>query len=363
MSIRAVGSVVPLAPSEWCGRMWQASAVLVLRLLATLLPMGLTLSDIRPEYVLLRRGCRPVFANVGAIAATRDHAPAAALWQFAHVMLTPLFLCSIGRSGTLRRLLASGDCDAPWQTFPELAQAALAACDPGREPQACDFERIASDTAVLKLPEPATFWSGYYQRPLSIDRTESWPYKNHAVERLLSATAPESILDLAANTGWYARVGARKGARAIAVDNDETCVNRLFAAVEGADVELVPVVMDILNPSILPGPTEQQRLSARARFSAEALLALAICHHLVLSPPWLEFGEVARLLAGFTTRYLITEFVSFEPASHNPYLPSSRPGCEAWYKLEHFVTALKSRFKEVVLVPGPQGRRLVLAEK
>lgn len=165
------------------------------------------------------------------------------------------------------------------------------------------------------------------------------------------------------NAGWYSRAAAAKGIRVIGLDTDETCVNRLFEAAAEGKLAIVPAIGDIGTALTLPGPTARERLAASQRFASELVLALAITHHLALSPPWLGFHEIAGLLAEYSMRYLLTEFVGFEPESENPYRSQDRPGSAGWYTLANFLKALQRHFREVILVPGPPGRRLVLAEK
>jgi len=229
--------------------------------------------------------------------------------------------------------------------------------------EASGYAAIGETIAAARLAESDTFWSHYYPPGLLLDRSKPWPYKNHAAERILDSMAPRSMVDLACNAGWYSQVGALKGIDVIALDADETCVNRLFDAAASGLHPIVAGVADICAPISLAGPVQPTGLDAGMRFASELALALAISHHLVLSPPWLTFDELANLLARYTTRYLLTEFIGFGPEFENPYSAADYPEATEWYTLDNFVLALGRRFREVVLVPGPPGRRLVLAEK
>lgn len=362
-TVRTVGEAVPLSPAEWCGELWRAAAISMLRLLQESSRRDLTLTSVHPRFMLLAPGCRPVYARPGAIAPASPLAAAASLRAFADLVLLPLLLCSTGHAASLRALVASGDSLAPAAGFPDLAEAARLACEPRERTHAGVYADLLDLAEATAIPHADTFWSRYYRRDWALDGSEQLPYKNFAVARILESADPASVLDLASNAGWYARLAASRGKRVIALDNDETCVDRLFAAASAETLSITPVLSDLFLSHALHLAQPRRGLTAQARFASELVLALAITHHMTLSPPWLTFAEVAELLRSYTSRYLLTEFVSFEPESQNPYTPAALPGCEDWYRLDNFLGALRRRFGEVVLVPGPPGRQLVLAER
>ncbi|HWG36096.1 MAG TPA: hypothetical protein VN690_00095 [Terriglobales bacterium] len=362
-AIRSTHPPALLAASEWCGRVWQSATVSVLQLLAVLAEHGLTLGSVRPEFMGLLGGRNPLYFRPTSIIRADPSAGIRAAAQVADFFLLPVYMCAAGHSTTLRDLLARGDSLAPVRAFPEMARSARLACASIRTPAAQQYLALAEHAANLPLPNADTFWSQYYRHELPLVRSEAWPYKNHAAERILATMEPSSMVDLASNTGWYALLAAAKGIPAVAMETDEICVNRLFDVSCDRAVNVVPVMGDITNPFALAAPRASERLSAECRFASDLAVALAITHHLVISPPWLSFADVAALLAGYSKRYLLTEFVGFDPASKNPYRVEELPGGDSWYKIENFMDALRRRFREVVLVPGPKGRRLVLAEK
>ena len=353
---------VLLAPAEWCGRLWQAAAGAVISLLGELYDRELTLASIRPEFVILGDACRPVYARPGAIVPATPGQVEFAIAQFAEGLLLPYFVSLARKSLTLRAVLSGDGVPGMAIAFPELAVAAREACAPSGGSIKARLRDLANVVAQ-PLQEPDTFWSRYEQGPQGTASMSSWPYKNQAVERILATTAPASVLDLASNSGWYAVLAAKMGARVVAVDRDETCVNRIFGSASEGALNIAPAIVDITRRSELHAPVPRERLTAQTRFASEFVLALAIVHHLILAPPRLDLDGIAGLLAGFTTKYLLTEFVSFDPESHNPYRPDVRPDCTPWYTLDHFLAALGRKFGAVVVVPGPAGRRLVLAEK
>lgn len=354
---------VLMAPAEWCGSAWRAATVSILRLLEELSTRQLTLESVRPEFMVFDQGCRPLYLRLGSIIPNDPNATLRACGQLADFFFLPLFLCATGRSAALRELLARGDSLAPGRAFPELADAARAACNRCNDGCPGGYAQLECEAAALEMPVAQTFWSGYYPSHLSTERSETWPYKVHSVDRILESMAPATMLDLAANTGLYSRIAASKGIRVIALDSDETCVERLFQLASQGNTAIVPAVGDICSPVALPMPLDRRRLSAQRRFRSELVLALAISHHLVFSPPWLGFAEIAGLFSSYCGRYLLTEFVGLEPEALNPYRADDRTGSESWYTLEGFTAGLRRCFKEVVLVPGPKGRQLVLAEK
>jgi hypothetical protein len=93
------------------------------------------------------------------------------------------------------------------------------------------------------------------------------------------------------------------------------------------DRYLLPLVMDLANPSAALGWAHQERLSLMQRGPADMVLALALVHHLALGNN-LPLARIAAFLRGIA-RHLIVEFIpATDPqsaaliASH----PSIAPG-------------------------------------
>jgi hypothetical protein len=277
--------------------------------------------------------------------------------------LYPLHLCQKGQSRLARTLLRDAVYGIRPEEFPELAemerklQSDLSDSRP-REVLA----QLHDEFEELAIPEPDTKWSEYH-RDWPLKPSDHWGRKQWTVHQVLKELQPRTVLDLACNLGWFARMASVEGAEVIAADVDETCVNRLYRRLRQDEGHVLPLVLDLNDPSPGYGVGIHWFAPATERFQADLVLALAVTHHLVLSGFRLGFDQVVQALSGFTRRALLVEFVPFD-SEGCPYDRNDRPNAADWYDLDHFVLALRTEFRTVSVLPNPpKARRLVLCEK
>lgn len=119
---------------------------------------------------------------------------------------------------------------------------------------------------------------------------------------------PKLIYDLGANTGLFARLLTRNGARCVAFERDIHCVNELYLDErERGASNILPLVMDLDNPSPGLGFGLEATQSLFERPQADLVLGLALIHHLRFSAniPLRRQAEVFARLG----RWLLIEFV------------------------------------------------------
>jgi ribosomal protein L11 methylase PrmA len=128
------------------------------------------------------------------------------------------------------------------------------------------------------------------------------------VSRLVDTINPKVVWDLGANTGFFSRVAAAKGILTVSADVDPACVevNYLNCRAE-RETNILPLLLDLTNPSPGIGWENAERMSIVERGPADAVLALALLHHLAISNN-LPFAKIADFLVR-TCRWLIIEFI------------------------------------------------------
>jgi hypothetical protein len=135
---------------------------------------------------------------------------------------------------------------------------------------------------------------------------EASALKDAFVKDALREFRPGSVIDLGSNTGRFSRIAAEHGANVLAVDGDQTCVDALYKAeVPG----ILPLWMDLSNPSPAFGFGGTERKDFFARASGDMVLALALFHHLLVTDG-IEASLIADTFYRLTTRFLIVEYVS-----------------------------------------------------
>ncbi len=125
-----------------------------------------------------------------------------------------------------------------------------------------------------------SLWSDYAQ-------TCSYSDEEHAAKRreiaaFAAAVQPKMLWDMGCNTGEYALLALKSGAeRAIGWDGDATAIDTAFLAARAQNANLTALVSDLSNPSPSQGWDQAERAGLQQRSGADAVMALALIHHLL----------------------------------------------------------------------------------
>ena len=149
-------------------------------------------------------------------------------------------------------------------------------------------------------------WARYYE-----DNTydpESFDHKKMLVAAFLDNLKCQSIWDLGANVGDFSRIASSRSIGTIAWDSDPECVELNYRKVcETSDPNLLPLLIDLANPSPAIGWENNERASLGERGPVDTILALALTHHLVISNN-VPLDRIAAFFARLC-KWLIIEFV------------------------------------------------------
>jgi len=165
------------------------------------------------------------------------------------------------------------------------------------------------ETTVKNLTwNPAgTEWADYYDNTNYSDR--AFEHKRQLVRTWAEEAAPALVLDLGANTGVFSREAAATGATVVSCDVDPVAVENNYRRTKrDKEQRILPLLLDITNPSPPLGWAHRERDSFAARGHADMVLALAVIHHLAISNN-VPLPQLAEFFAGYTSRWLIIEFV------------------------------------------------------
>ena len=118
-------------------------------------------------------------------------------------------------------------------------------------------------------------WATYYDD--NSYTPEEFERKARLVAEFLKRTESCSVWDLGANTGYFSQVASELGLSTIAFDLDPACVERTYLAVkERNETKLLPLILDLFNPSPPSGWLNQERSSIFERGTPDLVLALAL---------------------------------------------------------------------------------------
>jgi hypothetical protein len=150
-------------------------------------------------------------------------------------------------------------------------------------------------------------WAAYYAEAESYS-AEAMEHKQQLVGAFLDRTSARTAWDLGANTGLFSRIAATKGMYTVSFDLDPAAVEANYAQVarEG-EGSVLPLVMDLVNPSPGIGWENRERQSLSERGPVDVVLALALIHHLAIGNN-VPLERLAGFFAALCT-WLIVEFV------------------------------------------------------
>jgi len=169
------------------------------------------------------------------------------------------------------------------------------------------IDNLQSAVKRLQWNPQGTPWTDYY-RDDSYD-AEGIEHKNHLVADFLDEAASKDVWDLGANIGLFSRIASTRGIPTIAWDIDPGCVEINYRqVVSRGETNLLPLVLDLTNPSPPIGWENRERMAFLERGPADTVLALALIHHLAIS----NNLPLARI-AGFFARLCRTLIVEFVP--------------------------------------------------
>ncbi len=318
-------------PYEWCFSQLKDAALTLLAIQKTSLDFGMTLKDCSAYNVQFVKG-RPVLIDTLSFEKHREGYPWVAYRQFCQHFLAPLALTGY-KDVRLNRLLQTYIDGVPLDlassllptrtrlSFSLLWHIHLHARSQrrfaGRRVRADRYKMgrlsllgvinsLESATKRLKWQPRGTDWIDYYED--TNYSQEAFEGKKRIVAAFLDRIAPASVWDLGANVGVFSRLASDRGIPTISLDVDPAAVERNYLDSVGRQEDhILPLVLDLTNPSPGIGWGGEERMSLVERGPADTVIALALLHHLAIGNNT-PFDKVAGFLSHICKR-LIIEFV------------------------------------------------------
>lgn len=160
----------------------------------------------------------------------------------------------------------------------------------------------------LELGDMQTEWGDYYANTNYSDVAAG--DKDKIVSSFLHEIGPQTVWDLGANDGTYSRLALNENAGVVAFDIDHTAVERNYLVAKKAKLNMLPLLLDLTNPSPAIGFANKERVTLEERQHPDCIMMLAVIHHLAISNN-VPLEKTAAWLACIC-RELIIEFVPKE---------------------------------------------------
>ena len=371
-------------PYEWSFSQLKAAALLTLDIHESAINKKMTLKD-ASAYNIQFVGTRPVFIDILSFAIYQEGKPWIAYGQFCRHFLAPLLLMAkvnINSNLMLRDFIDGIPLDitssmlhfsnkfslssqihvhihskmqqkhADTRVSAELAQRTTLS----RQSLLRLNQSLRQFVEGIHLPRNTTIWGDYYTdtnySKLAFDT------KHALVASLLDKLQPNSVLDMGANTGEFSRLAKNRASLILAADMDALAVERHYANLVKHDVaNILPLIVDLANPSPALGWHNQERDSFIGRCNVDVVLALALIHHLCIGNN-VPLHMCAELFASLAPN-LILEFVP-KTDSQVQRLLATREDIFSDYTLENTITAFSQFFNYHSQHILPDSSRIIL---
>jgi SAM-dependent methyltransferase len=359
-------------PYEWPFSMLKDAALLQLRLNRRALAAGFTLKDATP-YNVQWRGATPVFIDVGSFERLRPGEPWAGYRQFCMLYLYPLMLQAYRglpyhaalrgslegitpdaartvlatpgarlRKGVLSNVVLHARLEARYAAADgrsvrqELRRAGF-----GEQVLDATLGKLETLVAGLEWRPGETAWTAYGRGAYD---AEAAARKEGFVREAAARRRAGRVWDVGCNDGTYARIAAESADHVIALDADHATVEALYLRLrdEGRE-DILPLVMDVTDPSPDRGWRGRERASLERRGTPDLALFLAVVHHLCIAGN-VPVRELVDWMRGLDAR-IVVEVPDREDPMAQRLLGGKREGANPDYDGATFEQALAERFR------------------
>lgn len=322
-------------PYEWCFGQLKDAALLTLDVLLSALDYGMVLKDASSFNVLLKPDGKPVFIDTLSFELYDGNSPWVAYRQFCQHYLAPLALMSHGAPSANKLLMSHMDgvpLSAASKLLPTNSYFKLGLLihihvhsrinNAAAKPSASHSKHtngvrtlktlalnLKSTISGLKWLPEGTEWASYYTNTNYSDA--SMQHKVQLVQEALSSISYAYAWDVGANSGRFSRIAAQNAKVVVASDYDPAAIEQLHKQIKQTNtLNILPLVIDITNPSPAIGWNNVERASLLNRINSELILALALIHHLVITHN-IPLPYIVKIFAA-KCRYLLIEFIPKE---------------------------------------------------
>ncbi|KTD06823.1 class I SAM-dependent methyltransferase [Legionella jamestowniensis] len=297
-------------PYEWSFQLLKEAALLTLDVAKEALNYNMYLKDATSYNVQLFYG-KPIFIDTLSFEFYQEGAPWCAYGQFCRHFLAPLLFMKY-KTLTVSKILAQYIDGLPLEFVSDLLpfhthfspfikmnihmhskklkqfnsnQTIAPAPKLNKKKLQHMFEYMSLFIRSLNYTKSKTEWGDYYNNTnyLSNAFNEKANIISHWIERM----GAKKLWDAGGNNGHFSRHIVHKAKQIIVTDIDPVAIDYNYKINKEKQIEsIVPLVVDLTNPSPAIGFDNQERLSFTARLLEQQIdctLVLALIHHLCLS--------------------------------------------------------------------------------
>jgi hypothetical protein len=167
--------------------------------------------------------------------------------------------------------------------------------------------------------------------------------KDDLVRGFVTAAGGTVVWDLGANTGRFSAIAASVGRQVVAWDGDPAATERHYRATrKSGDGRVLPLVVDLVNPSPGLGWAHAERRPFLERANADVVLALALVHHLAIGRN-IQFPMIRDFFAALAPTLIVEYIPQADPMVQT--LLSARRDVFPYPTLDQFKGTFGERFR------------------
>lgn len=370
-------------PYEWCFSQLKDAALTTLHIQKIAIQEGMTLKDASAYNIQFYHG-KPILIDTLSFERYKEGEPWIAYRQFCQHFLAPLILMAVKdiRLSQLMRIFIDGvplDLASKllpkktWIHFPILLHIHLHAKSQTRFADKMPnlHKRRVNKTAFLGIVDSLeqaivklkwqpqnTEWSDYYEE--TNYSPEAFNDKQKIICEYLDEIKPKTLWDLGANNGLFSRLASERGIQTISFDVDQAAVEKSYRTLKNGESfgksVILPLCLDLTNPSPAIGWANDERYSLIDRGPADVIMALAIIHHLAISNN-LPMRKIAHFFSK-SCKYIIIEFVPKSDSQVQKML-STRKDIFLQYTRDTFEKLFKESFSFLSIDPIKDSERVL----
>lgn len=320
-------------PYEWSFSQLKEAALVTLSIQKRALKVGMSLKDASAYNIQFNQG-KAILIDTLSFEFYKDGQPWVAYKQFCQHFLAPLALMAEKdiRLNQLLRIYIDGiPLDLASELLPsrtklnlrlmmhihlhakaqmQFADKALGISDQKKEMSLQALlgliESLKNTIKKLTWKPSGTEWGNYYEITNYTDA--GFLSKKQLITEWIKEIKPKQVWDLGANNGVFSRLASEQGAFTVSFDIDPAAVEQNYRQVKNEkEKKLLPLILDLTNPSPAIGWHNRERESIIDRAPVEMVFALALIHHMSISNN-VPFSQLAKFLS-VMGKWLIIEFI------------------------------------------------------
>ena len=216
-----------------------------------------------------------------------------------------------------------------------------------------DFSSWIDRIKNISIKRYVTAWGNYHEEIDEIyERGDTYP-RFERIAELIKEHKINTVLELAGNAGTLSRVILEKTnvESVICTDNDEKAVDLMYLSFKNSGLQLTPAIFNFITSMSV-----SCEIPIHERFAADAVIALAVTHHLILTQK-IPIDSILKTISMYTKKYVFIEFMpmGLYDGKHVPTIPS-------WYTVDWFRISFKKYLRLIIEEQLEENRILFLGE-